>query len=107
MKKIAYVPNGFIPHHYITIATLMVLLDKSALDTKVKKQCKTGLKIIEIIYEDINHNTKTKLLSDQKFDAFFNLFPDAYFKNRALLPANTIIKNITLWITTNCLRASL
>ncbi|GAA3598205.1 hypothetical protein Q4Q39_19680 [Flavivirga amylovorans] len=94
-------PDCLILPQYSIIAVLMVLIDKSHLTHAVKKHCKTGLKVIGIIYADTNYNTGTNLLSRKEFDAFFSLCPIAYFNNRELIPANTIIENIELCVRTN------
>ena len=94
-------PDRFILTHYGIIAKLILLLDKSELSNAVKKHCKMGLKIIGIICADESYNTGTNLLSKKEFDAFFALFPNDYFNNRALIPAHMIIENIELCVKTN------
>ncbi len=94
-------PHRFLLSYYITIASLIVLLDKSSLTNTVKKHCKTALKVIGIIYEDQGYNTGLGTLSRKEFDVFFKLFPAVYFDNRELISVDLIVKNIKLSITTN------
>ncbi|NMH86403.1 hypothetical protein [Flavivirga algicola] len=79
----------------------MILIEKSHLKSDVKKHCKTGLKVLGIIYADQSYNTGTHLLYQKEFDTFFALFPSPYFNNRELMAANTIVINIELCVKTN------
>ncbi len=101
-KTKAYtLPASFIKSHFNIIFSLLMFLNKSDLTNVVKKHCKTGLKVIGIIYDDLNYNTGTKPLSEKEFDAFFKSFPRSYFNHRELIPVNMIFKSLELSIKTN------
>ncbi|GAA3626735.1 hypothetical protein GCM10022397_10460 [Flavivirga jejuensis] len=87
--------------HYATIATLIALLGISGLNNAVIKHCKTGLKVIAIIYNNPDCNSRKNILSRKKFDAFFALFPSTYFNNRELISSKTVLENIEICIKTN------
>lgn len=94
-------PHKFImTHHDITIS-LLTLLERSNLAPEVIQHCKTGLKVIEVIYTDLGYNTGTKFLLRKEFDQFLKSFPNAYFNNRELISVNMIAKNIESCIITN------
>ncbi|AUP78232.1 hypothetical protein [Flavivirga eckloniae] len=94
-------PDNLITPPFSTIATLIMLLDKSGLTDAVKKHCKTGLKVVPIIYNNPEHDTRKDILSRKKYDAFFALFPDSYFNDRTLITTKIIIENVELFIKTN------
>lgn len=99
--KIQKSPQDFLLSHYITLALLILIFDKSGFSNTIKQHCQTGLKVLGIIYADQAYNIGTDALSGKEFDAFFKLFPRTYFNNRGLIPVNMIIKNIKLCITTD------
>ncbi len=105
MEKTEVLPDSFILPLYGIIATLIVLIDKSELKNNVKTHCKTGLKVMGIIYADKSYNTGTHLLYQKEYDGFFTIFPIAYFNNRELISANTIVINIELCVKTNSIAA--
>ncbi|GAA3600761.1 hypothetical protein Q4Q39_12345 [Flavivirga amylovorans] len=94
-------PQDFLLSHYITLALLILIFDKSGFSNTIKQHCKTGLKVLGIIYANQAYNIGTKALSNKEFDAFFKLFPNTYYNNRELIPVDLIIKNIKLCITTD------
>ena len=93
--------HSFIRTHHGITSSMILLLDRSNLSNAVKKHCKLGLKVIGIIYTDLDYNTGTHLLLRKEFDTFFKSFPHAYFDNRALISVDTIITNIEYCITAN------
>ncbi|WP_303316327.1 hypothetical protein Q4Q34_05850 [Flavivirga abyssicola] len=93
--------QNFLISHYITLALLILLLDKTTLNQAVKTHCKTGLKAIEIIYANKIYKSGIDALLGKEFDAFFKVFPSSYFDNRGLISAGMVIKNIKLCITTD------
>ncbi|TGV01938.1 hypothetical protein [Flavivirga rizhaonensis] len=93
--------QNFLISHYITLALLILLLDKTTLNQAVKKHCKTGLLAIEIIYANKVYKSGIDALLGKEFDTFFKFFPRSYFDNRGLISAGMIIKNIKLCITTD------
>ncbi|NMH89594.1 hypothetical protein [Flavivirga algicola] len=101
MEKDDTLPDSFILPHYALIATLIVLLDRSELSSKVKTHCKTGLKVVGVVHANVCYGSGTKPLSKKMFDSFFEEFPAIYFNNRALIPAITIIENIERCIKAN------
>ncbi|GAA3595233.1 hypothetical protein Q4Q39_07310 [Flavivirga amylovorans] len=94
-------PQNFLLSHYITLALLILIFDKSGFSNTIKQHCKTGLKVLGIIYAHQVYNIGIDALRDKEFDAFFKLFPSTYFNNRGLIPVDMIIKNIKLCITTD------
>ncbi len=94
-------PDSFVLPHFVIIAVLHVLLDKTELDNAVKKHCKTGLKVVGIAHTDWAYNTGLNLLYKKEYDSFFRLFPLIYFDHRELIPANMIIDNIEQSIKAN------
>lgn len=94
-------PDSFILPRCAIIAALTLLVDKSHLSNEVKKHCKMGLKVIEIIDANQDYNTRTNLLSKKEFEVFFALFPAVHFKNRELISTIIIINHIGLCIKTN------
>ncbi len=99
--KIQKLPHRFLLSYYITIASLIVLIDKSHLTHTVKKHCKTALKAIGIIYGNQSHNTGIHALYTKEFDVFFKSFPPAYFNNRGLISVDLMVKSIKLCMATN------
>ncbi len=81
---------------YVTIAKLITLLEVSSLAPEVKTHCKTGLKVISILYADKHVNSGISNLSNKAFDGFYKHFPDVYFRNRGLLTMDMVIENIEL-----------
>ena len=94
-------PDSFVLPQFRTIAVLRLLLDQSTLNKTVIKHCKAGLKVVGIIYAHTHYNTGTQLLSRKEFDAFFTVFPEAYFKHRVLISPHTIIDHIEQCVKTN------
>ncbi|NMH89192.1 hypothetical protein [Flavivirga algicola] len=99
--KTQKLPQPFLVSCYTNIALITMLLDKSRLSSVVKKHCKTGLKVLEIIYAHQVFNTGTNVLSSKEFDAFFKHMPAAYFNNREDISIGTLIKNIKQCIATD------
>lgn len=87
--------------HYVTLALLILLLDKLDLSKAVKKHCETGLNIAGIIYADRIYKKGAGALSGKEFDAFFKMFPKEYFNNRESISDDLIMKNIKICMTTN------
>lgn len=94
-------PPSFIQSHLNTIFSLLMFLNKSNLPNAVKEHNKMGLKVIAIIYDDLNYNTGTKPLSGKEFDTFFKSFPTLYFNHRELIPVDMLFKSMQLSIKTN------
>lgn len=99
--KVSTVPHSFIQPHFNIVASLTLLLDRSALTNDVKKHCNTAFKMVGIIYADTAYHTGTHLLSRKEFDDFFKLFPEPFFNNRGLIPVNMIVENIKKCIKTD------
>jgi hypothetical protein len=99
--KVSTVPHSFIQPHFDIVASLTLLLDRSALTNDVKKHCNTALKVVGIIYVDAAYHTGTHLLSRKEFDDFFELFPEPFFNNRGLIPIDIIVQNIKKCIETD------
>ncbi|AUP79783.1 hypothetical protein [Flavivirga eckloniae] len=95
------IPYNVLMSHYITLALLILIFDKSGFSDDLKEHCKTGVKVVGIIYADKAYGTGTKALSGKEYDAFFKLFPPAYFNNRGAIPPDMVIKNLKLSITTD------
>ena len=93
--------QDFLLSYYITIASLIVLIDKSSITNVVKKHCKTGLKVIGIIYANQAYGEGINTLSKKEFDAFFKLFPLAYFNDRESISVSMIVKNLKLCLATD------
>ncbi|AXP80422.1 hypothetical protein CJ739_1331 [Mariniflexile rhizosphaerae] len=93
--------HSFILSQYDIIASLTLLLDRSALSNAVKEHCGTALKVMGIIYTDLAYGTGTQLLSRKEFDTFFKSFPTVYYNNREQISIDTLTKNIKKCIETN------
>ncbi|GAA3633709.1 hypothetical protein [Flavivirga jejuensis] len=93
-------PYDYLLPRYINIALITSLIEESHLTSAVKEHCKMGLKIIALICADFAYKTERTPLIGKEFDAFFKLFPQAYFNNRELISTDLIIKSIQLCIST-------
>ena len=78
-----------------------MFLNKSNHTNAVKEHNKMALKVLEIIYDDLNYKTGTKPLLAKEFDTFFKSFPKSYYKHRDLIPIDMIFNSMKLSIKTN------
>ncbi len=79
MEKTEVLPDSFILPLYGIIATLIVLIDKSELKNNVKTHCKTGLKVMGIIYAGKSYNTGTHLFIPKRVRWVFYHLPHCVF----------------------------
>ncbi|AUP79689.1 hypothetical protein [Flavivirga eckloniae] len=86
--------------HYVTLALLILLIDKSGLTKTVKTHCKTGLKVIGIIYANEAYGMGTEALLEKEFKEFFKLFPPSCFNDQGVISADIVLKNLKLCIIT-------
>lgn len=75
------------------LLTFLLMLEKVNISPAVKDHCKTGLLVIEIIYQSQLSKNEPNALLHTKFDAFFKCFP-AYAKRRKALAPDIIIDHI-------------
>ncbi len=94
-------PQSLLQSHFIIIASLIILLDKSSLTDAVKAHCRTGFKVLEIMYLDRVYKTGRGSLFKKEFDTFFKCAPSAHYNSRELISTDMVIDNIRACISSN------